>query len=219
MHGDVDQIEALLPELLCYFIGSGNGNYAKEVFEFLQLITHECTPALRAAILKHGLVVNKLGCANGFYPIGQRQEFNNAGIKNYGSPPQNSSWEQYGKISSVIPFFMNIVEHITSISRSHIRKNPKRNKDVKALTENHLKQRLHQTVPGQTLDCKDKVKDVCLDGMLAIQDRRILEDYHEKCDIYCTASSSKQNDTDISTRSNNPVPLPTGLEVDMESAM
>ncbi|KAG8777150.1 hypothetical protein FRC12_000516 [Ceratobasidium sp. 428] len=78
MHGDVDQIEALLPELLCYFIGSGNGNYAKEVFEFLQLITHECTPTLHVAILKHGLVVNKLGRADSFYPIDQRQEFNNA---------------------------------------------------------------------------------------------------------------------------------------------
>ncbi|KAG8683228.1 hypothetical protein FRC11_013810, partial [Ceratobasidium sp. 423] len=43
-HGDVDWIEALLPELLFYFTGAGNNNYAQEVLEFLQFITHECTP-------------------------------------------------------------------------------------------------------------------------------------------------------------------------------
>ncbi|KAG8780175.1 hypothetical protein FRC12_023366 [Ceratobasidium sp. 428] len=118
---------------------------------------------------------------------------------------------------------MDIVEHvehsITGISRSHIHKNPKHDKDVKALTENHLKQRLHETVPGWTLDSKDKVKDVHLDGMLAIRDHQILKDYHEKRDIHRTASSSKQNDTDIPTRSNTPVPPPTDLEAGMESAM
>lgn len=50
-HGDVDRVEALLPELLIYFTGSGSGNYAQEVFEFLQLITHECTPEIRYAHL------------------------------------------------------------------------------------------------------------------------------------------------------------------------
>jgi hypothetical protein len=45
--GDVDSIEDLMPELLFYFIGAGNSHYAKEVFEFLQLITHEVTPGTR----------------------------------------------------------------------------------------------------------------------------------------------------------------------------
>ncbi|KAG9080981.1 hypothetical protein FRC06_005959, partial [Ceratobasidium sp. 370] len=80
-HSDIDRIEALLPELLLYFIGSGNGNYAKEVFEFLQLITYECTPVIRTAILQHELVVNKLGRADSFYPVDQHQEFNITGIK------------------------------------------------------------------------------------------------------------------------------------------
>lgn len=49
-HGDVDRIEALLPELLFFYLGSGNSNYAEEVFEFLQLLKHETTPAVRSVI-------------------------------------------------------------------------------------------------------------------------------------------------------------------------
>ncbi|KAG9080696.1 hypothetical protein FRC06_006252 [Ceratobasidium sp. 370] len=151
-HGDIDRIEALLPELLFYFIGSGNGNYAKETFELLQLITHECTPDIRMAILKHALVVNKLGRADSFYPVDQRQEFNNAGIRDYGPPPHSSSWQQYHKISSVIPLLMDVVEHVehsvTGLSRSHAHKNPAHEKDVKVLIDNHLKHKLHEVIPG-----------------------------------------------------------------------
>jgi hypothetical protein len=46
-HGDIDRIEDLLPELLMFFSGSGNSNYAKELYYFLQLLTHECTPNLK----------------------------------------------------------------------------------------------------------------------------------------------------------------------------
>jgi hypothetical protein len=46
-HGDIDRIEDLLPELLTFFSGSGNSNYAKELYYFLQLLTHECTPDLK----------------------------------------------------------------------------------------------------------------------------------------------------------------------------
>jgi hypothetical protein len=45
--GDVDRIYDLFPELLIYFLGSGNCNYAKELFEVLQLLMHECTPSIR----------------------------------------------------------------------------------------------------------------------------------------------------------------------------
>ncbi|KAG9095335.1 hypothetical protein FS749_010645 [Ceratobasidium sp. UAMH 11750] len=193
-HGDVDRIEALLPELLFYFIGSGNGNYAKEAFELLQLLTHECTPDIRAAILKHALVVNKLGRADSFYPIDQRQEFNNAGIRDYGPPPQSSSWQQYHKISSVIPLFMDVVEHVehsvTGLSRSHIHKNPAHEKDVKVLIANHLKHKLHEVIPGRTLNAGDKVKDCYDAGVLAIRERNVLSDYHDKRDIDYTASWS-----------------------------
>jgi hypothetical protein len=50
-HGRIDRIEDLLPELLVFFSGSGNSNYAKELYYFLQLLTHECTPDLKYALV------------------------------------------------------------------------------------------------------------------------------------------------------------------------
>ncbi|KAH7329749.1 hypothetical protein B0J17DRAFT_722444 [Rhizoctonia solani] len=111
-HGDVDCIEALLPELLFYFTGAGNNNYAQEILEFLQFITHECTPEIRAVVWQHGFMVNQLGRADSFFPIDQLQEHNNAAIRAYGPPPQSSTWELYGKMSRVIPFFAEVVEHV-----------------------------------------------------------------------------------------------------------
>ncbi|QRW03329.1 hypothetical protein RhiLY_02328 [Ceratobasidium sp. AG-Ba] len=46
-HGDIDQIEDMLPEFLTFFAGSGNSNYAKQTYNFLQLLTHECTPKMK----------------------------------------------------------------------------------------------------------------------------------------------------------------------------
>jgi hypothetical protein len=46
-HGRIDRIEDLLWDLLVFFAGSGNSNYAKEVYEFLQFLTYECTPELK----------------------------------------------------------------------------------------------------------------------------------------------------------------------------
>ncbi|KAH7334676.1 hypothetical protein B0J17DRAFT_720210 [Rhizoctonia solani] len=111
-HGDVDCIEALLPELLFYFTGAGNNNYAQEILEFLQFITHECTPEICAVVWQHGFMVNRLGRADSFFPIDQLQEHNNAAIRAYGPPPQSSTWELYGKMSRVIPFFAEVVEHV-----------------------------------------------------------------------------------------------------------
>ncbi|KAG9076972.1 hypothetical protein FRC06_009186, partial [Ceratobasidium sp. 370] len=163
-----------------------------------------------AAILQHGLVVNKLGRADSFYPIDQCQEFNNAGIKNYGLPPQNASWEQYRKISSVIPFFVDMVEHveysITGISRSHLHKNPKHDKDVKALIDNHLKNQAHEILPGRRLTASNKVKDAYADGISAIRNCDILSEYHSKRDIHRTASSNRQQLKDTPTPPDSPAP-------------
>ncbi|KAG8698216.1 hypothetical protein FRC09_007358 [Ceratobasidium sp. 395] len=131
-YGDVDRIEAILPKLLYYFIGAGNGQYADK---------SPGLPMYRVAILQHALVVNNLGRPDSFYPIDQRQELNNKGIREYGPPPQNSSWEQHGKISCVIPFYTTIIEHvdehIAGISRSHICKEVEAEMDIQALMKEH----------------------------------------------------------------------------------
>lgn len=46
-HGHVGHMEDLLPELLIYFTGAGNKNYAQQMYEILQLLYHETTPAIR----------------------------------------------------------------------------------------------------------------------------------------------------------------------------
>ncbi|KAG8740128.1 hypothetical protein FRC12_016105 [Ceratobasidium sp. 428] len=193
-YGDVDRIEAILPELLYYFIGAGNGQYADEVYVFLQLLSHETTPALKVAILQHALVVNNLGRPDSFYPIDQRQELNNKGIREYGPPPQNSSWEQYGKISRVIPFYTTIIEHvdehIAGISRSHVRKEVKAEMDIQALMKEHQKHRIHTVVPGRTLKTADKTKDAQDAGLVAVRDRGYLEEAYAKRAIHPTPPPS-----------------------------
>ncbi|KAG9084228.1 hypothetical protein FRC06_004158, partial [Ceratobasidium sp. 370] len=170
-HGDIDRIKAILPELLYFFIGAGNGNYAKEVYELLQLLTHETTPAVRAVILQHCLLVNKVGQADTFYPIDQRQELNNKGIREYGPPPQNSSWEQYGTVSRVIPLYMDIIEHvenrITGISHSHVHKEVQCEIDIQALMKEHQKHQIHSVISGRVVKPSDRVKDVWKAGVLA----------------------------------------------------
>jgi hypothetical protein len=44
--GDVDRIYDLMHDHLIFFMGTGNKNYSKETFEFLQLLKHEVTPDL-----------------------------------------------------------------------------------------------------------------------------------------------------------------------------
>ncbi|KAH7335668.1 hypothetical protein B0J17DRAFT_719271 [Rhizoctonia solani] len=148
----MDCFEDLLPELLFYFVGSGHSLHAKEVMEFLQLIWHETTPKVKSAILRHGILVNQCGKRDSLYPIDLGQEFNNHGLKDLGPPPQNASWEQYAKISHVIPFLQNPVAHvedsITGLQCSHIHKNPKHEIDVQVLIENHQKHQIHQVVSG-----------------------------------------------------------------------
>ncbi|KAG9083546.1 hypothetical protein FRC07_013892, partial [Ceratobasidium sp. 392] len=210
-HGDIDRVEALLPELLYFFIGSGSHNYAKEVYELLQLLTHETTPAVRAAILQHCLLVNKLGRADTFYPIDQRQELNNKGIRDYGPPPQNSSWEQYGKVSRVIPFYLDMIEHvegqIAGITRSHKHKDPKHEMDVQALMAQHKKHNIHAHTPGRDIKSTDKAKDAMKAGLLSVRDRNILGDYYEKRQVFFRSSSSLQ----LSDENDPPSDLPHTL--------
>ncbi|KAG9086929.1 hypothetical protein FRC06_002811 [Ceratobasidium sp. 370] len=207
-YGDIDRINALLPELLFFYLGARCPNYAREVFEFLQLLTHECTPVIRDVILQHGLVVNRLGRADSFYPIDQQQEFNNKGIREYGPPAQNASWDQYGKTSHVIPFCLDVIEHvensITGIRCSHIHKTPNYELDVQVLMRHHGTFKVHDAVPSRKINAADNIKDICKDGILAVKERDVLKVYHEKRDIFTRANSSLQLYEDAHTPSPSP---------------
>ncbi|KAG9126904.1 hypothetical protein FRC07_001449 [Ceratobasidium sp. 392] len=202
-YGDIDRFEALLPELMYFFIGAGNSNYAKEVYSLLQILTHESTPAIRAAILQYGILVNKLGRADSFYPIDQRQELNNKDIRDYAPPPQNSSWEQYAKISPVIPLLSDYVTHVESkisgISHSHVHKSVKRKQDIQALINRHQEYHLHDGLPDRKVKPADRAKYVMHFGLLAVRDGKALSKYAAKRKIYSRSASSLQQDIDIPT--------------------
>ncbi|KAG8732016.1 hypothetical protein FRC10_001290, partial [Ceratobasidium sp. 414] len=128
-----------------------------------------------------------------FFPIDQLQEHNNADIHDYGPPAQSASWDLYGKVSPVIPFFSDVVDFINNevsgISHSHIHKNPKHEKDIQALITAHKKFKIHETIPARkVLESKDKPKDCMKAGVLALRNGNILE----KRKVYFHAVSDVQ---------------------------
>ncbi|KAG8698027.1 hypothetical protein FRC09_007478 [Ceratobasidium sp. 395] len=156
-YGDINRIEAILPELLYFFIGPGHGNYAKE---------------------------------------------------EYGPPPQNLSWEQYAKISPVIPVYMEYIEHVessvTGLSRSHVHKEVKRENNIQALMKEHRKNQIHTVVPGRQAKAADQAKDVRKAGVTAVCDKGYLEEMYEKRAVYFEWSSTLQEQKFIA----NPPPAP-----------
>ncbi|KAG8726525.1 hypothetical protein FRC10_007000, partial [Ceratobasidium sp. 414] len=182
-HGNVGHMEDLIPELLVFFTGSRNSNYAKQMYEILQVMQYESTDAIRHSIREHCWLVNMAGRPNSFYPIDQRQELNNKGIREYGPPPQGgTSWEDYEKASPLIPIYADIVEHVENsvhkVHRSRIHKDPAWEKDLDILFKDHAKTHLLTPVPGRKFATKsDKGKDYFKLGSMAIQDRGVLAKY------------------------------------------
>ncbi|KAG8705141.1 hypothetical protein FRC08_001820 [Ceratobasidium sp. 394] len=112
-HGHVGHMEDLIPELLIYFTGAKSKNYARQMYELLQLLRYETTPAIQEAIRSHCWLVNMSGRADSFSPVDMRQEHNNGGIRRHGPPPQGgSTWDEIGTASSVIPTFMDVVQQV-----------------------------------------------------------------------------------------------------------
>ncbi|KAF8594259.1 hypothetical protein BDV93DRAFT_565624 [Ceratobasidium sp. AG-I] len=189
-HGHVGHMEDLLPDLLVYFAGGKHAHYAKQMYELLQLLNHECTPAIRYAILENCFLVNTAGRPNSFYPIDKRQELNNAGIRAYAPPPQGgSTWEQYEQMSVLVPTYAEIVKHVeTSITRgrrSKIHKDPPWERDVMVLLNDQAKTNLHNSVPSRALaKSSDKGKDFIQLGTIKLQDGKSLAAYAEQRELY-----------------------------------
>ncbi|KAG9099249.1 hypothetical protein FRC06_005469 [Ceratobasidium sp. 370] len=193
-HGRIDRIEDLMPELLVFFSGSSNSNYAKEVYYFLQLLKHECTPNMKAAILRHCLLVNMQGRADSFYPVDQRQEHNNAGIRNYGPAGPNATWEHHQKVAPVIPYYLYNIQHveeqIAGQSQSHIHKDLKYEKDIEALMRSHNAAEIHVEVPDRVANRNDITKDCITAGTRRLKTKKLTE-YAEQREVYFTGISDK----------------------------
>ncbi|KAG9096996.1 hypothetical protein FS749_007298 [Ceratobasidium sp. UAMH 11750] len=207
-HRDINRVEDLLPELFIFFSGSGNCNYAKECYNFLQMLTHEVTPKLKESILKYGLLVNFQGRADSFYPIDQCQEHNNAGIRDYAPSGPSSTWTHIQKVSPVIPYYMDnvkfIEEQILGQTWSHIHKDPKCEQDVQALMRLHDAGNVHIETPGRSINKDDVVKDCIAAGTRALKDGK-LKEYAEKRELYFNAISDEVSYSD----SPSPSPPPS----------
>jgi hypothetical protein len=80
-HGDVGHLMRIIPRLCLYFHGGPAKNYAREMLYLWRLLsTDACTPTLRQAILRNGLV-NKTGKPDGWMPIDLFVEYLNLELK------------------------------------------------------------------------------------------------------------------------------------------
>jgi hypothetical protein len=80
-HGDIGLIIRIIPRLCIYFHGGPAKNYAREMLYLFRLVsTDACTPALRRAILRNGLV-NKRGKPDSWMPIDLLVELLNLELK------------------------------------------------------------------------------------------------------------------------------------------
>ncbi|KAG9103211.1 hypothetical protein FRC06_011751 [Ceratobasidium sp. 370] len=185
-HGKVGHMEDLIPELLVFFTGGRHSNYARQMYETLQILFHESTPAIRHAIRENCWLVNMSGRKDGFYAVDLRQELNNGAIREYGPPPQGkASWDDYAKASVLIPMYADIVQHvegsITGIQRSHIHKNPPWERDLEILMQDHTKTKALVIVPGREVASPaDRSKDYFKSGLATLQDTDALDKYAEQ---------------------------------------
>ncbi|KAG8704364.1 hypothetical protein FRC09_003599 [Ceratobasidium sp. 395] len=185
-HGLVGHMEDLIPDLLVFFTGGRNANYARQMYEILLLLYHESTPAIRYSIREHCWLVNMKGQKNSFYPVDQRQELNNKGIRDYGPPPQGkTSWEDYEKASPLIPLHADVVEHVEDmvhkVQRSHIHKDPSWEKELEILLKDHAETQLLTPVLGRNFATKsDRGKDYFKLGTVALQDKDGLAKYEAR---------------------------------------
>lgn len=81
--------------------------------------------------------------------------------------------------------------------------------DIQALIQAHRKHAIHQVVAGRTLSPYDIAKDARKAGVLAIRDRNVLIQYHEKHEMYFQAGTSKQIFEETTSCPSTPSPSPS----------
>ncbi|KAG9085727.1 hypothetical protein FS749_004201 [Ceratobasidium sp. UAMH 11750] len=162
--GNVGWLEDLIPNLLVYFKGRENYNYALELAEAMQWMYHEASPEMRAAVRDHTWLVNTSGRPDGFYESDWLQEFNNGKQKRFGPPPQTTSWEAHKEISPAIPVLGEIAQQLEDdlfdFHRTRVHKGASAEGDINLLANQHLTSKIHEHSPGRKLDVKaDNPKD------------------------------------------------------------
>ncbi|KAG8739151.1 hypothetical protein FRC10_006098 [Ceratobasidium sp. 414] len=161
--------------------------------------------------------MNVLPASNSFYPIDQRQEFNNGGIRNYAPTGPNSSWLQIQKVSPAIPYYLDNIQHveeqIIGLSRSHIHKNPDREGDIRVLMSLHSAADTHIEVLNRKIKLEDITKDYMAMGTRALKEKKLVE-FAEQRELYFTGISDENRfDPHIYTPPITPLPSPLPFEL------
>ncbi|KAG8729896.1 hypothetical protein FRC10_003318, partial [Ceratobasidium sp. 414] len=200
--GNVGWLEDLLPNLIIYFRGRENHNYAQELAEAMQWMRHEASPEMRhvfmcycgylkanhcwfsAAIRDHLWLVNTSGRSNGFYECDRLQEFNNDRQKRFGPPPQTTSWETHKEISPAIPILGEIAEHIEDnlfdFQRTRVHKEKSAELDISRLASRHLGARIHEYTPDRKIEVKsDLAQDYVQFGIQSLSNTNWLANLAE----------------------------------------
>ncbi|KAG8696910.1 hypothetical protein FRC08_006849 [Ceratobasidium sp. 394] len=159
--GNVGWLEDLLPNLLIYFKGRENYNYAQVLAETMQWMRHEAPPGMSDAIRDHVWLVNTSGRPGGFYESDRLQEFNNGKQKQFGPPPQTTSWESHKEIAPAIPVLGEIAQHVEdnlfNFQRTRVHQETNMELDISRLASRHLVANLHKYQPGRELEDKADV--------------------------------------------------------------
>ncbi|KAG9079065.1 hypothetical protein FRC06_007969, partial [Ceratobasidium sp. 370] len=156
--GNVGWLEDLLPNLIIYFKGRENYNYAQLLAETMQWMRHEAPPGMSDAVRDHVWLVNTSGRPDGFYESDRLQEFNNGKQKQFGPPPQTTSWESHKEIAPAIPVLGEIAQHIEDnlfdFQHTRVHKETNMELDISRLASRHLVGNLHKYQPDRELEDK-----------------------------------------------------------------
>ncbi|KAG8728773.1 hypothetical protein FRC12_021505 [Ceratobasidium sp. 428] len=195
--GNVGWLEDLLPNLVVYFKGCERHNYAQELAEAMQWMHHEATPEMRDAIRDHVWLVNTSGQPNAFYECDRLQEFNNGKQKQFGPPPQTTSWETHKEVSPAIPVLGEIAQQLEDnlfdFHRTKVHKDVSAELDINLLASRHLTSKIHQHIPNRKLSVKaDNTKDYVKIGTESLINTNWLSKLAENREQYIQLMSTEQ---------------------------
>ncbi|CUA68570.1 Callose synthase 2 [Rhizoctonia solani] len=182
--GNVGWLEDLIPNLIIYFKGRENFNYAQELAEYMQWMRYDAPPGMSDAVRDHVWLVNTSGRKDGFYETDRLQEFNNGKQKKFGPPPQTTSWEAHKEIAPAIPILGELAEKtedlLFNFRRTRVHKDVDAELDISRLASRHISSNLHTYEQDRQLaDKSDISKDYVQLGVQSLQNTDWLAKLHQ----------------------------------------
>ncbi|KZT39580.1 hypothetical protein SISSUDRAFT_1061057 [Sistotremastrum suecicum HHB10207 ss-3] len=140
--GDVETMEALIPDLLARFAGGNNPNYARELLELLQCLHREWPSSLKDFVRRHCWLFNFSGKPNAWQAGDMVQEHNIKDIKvTYRAFGPGATFRHLQKMSPIIPGLRHVrktFEQTTFANRRGSKHRvPEKDKDIALLMKTY----------------------------------------------------------------------------------